>query len=68
MVDVPAKLAAIEAVRRRLHVYYSPAEADRWLTSPHPQLSGMQPFKVIDRGGSSEVHAIIDRLDADAYI
>jgi uncharacterized protein (DUF2384 family) len=53
---------------RRLMEYCDPGEADTWLNSAHPELSGETPISVIasERGG--EVCAIIDDLGGDGYI
>ena len=56
------------ALQERLSVYYTPEEADLWLCSPHPQLEGQRPVDVIARGDAALVFAILDRLDADAYL
>ena len=36
--------------------------------APHPQLDGKRAVELINAGRSEEVIAILDRLDADAYL
>jgi uncharacterized protein (DUF2384 family) len=55
-------------IRARLAEYYDDAEIERWLASLHPQLEGRSALDVMKAEGSAAVHAILDRLDADAYI
>ena len=52
----------------RLRQYYSAEKAMEWLNTPHPQLSGQTALWVWSDGRAGEVHAILDRLDADAFI
>lgn len=52
----------------RLLDHYSPPAAVEWMTVPHPQLNGSTPIAVWAHGRGDEVHAILDRLDGDAYI
>ncbi len=52
----------------RLSEYYSSEEVRAWLCAPHPQLDGKRAVELINAGRSEEVIAILDRLDADAYL
>ena len=55
-------------VHERLLDYYTPSEADEWMSSPHPQLEGITPNSAIEGGNVASVLQILDRLDADAYL
>ena len=52
----------------RLGKFYSESEVFEWLTSPHLQLSGETAKHAIECGRKKEVIAIVERLEADAYI
>ena len=52
----------------RLGGYYSDEEVRAWLYTRHPQLNGERAIDLIHDGRSEEVVAILDRLDADAYL
>ncbi len=52
----------------RLGNYYTKEEADRWLNSPHPQLGGQTAAHLIAIGQDNDVHAVLDRLEADGYL
>ncbi|MEL6239438.1 MAG: hypothetical protein AAFQ90_12720 [Pseudomonadota bacterium] len=52
----------------RLLKYYTLDQVDEWLDAPHPQLGGESATALIMKGQKDQVHAVIDRLDADAYI
>ena len=55
-------------IAARLMDYYNADEINEWLSSPHPQLEGQVPANLIQNGQFEPVEAILDRLDADAYI
>ena len=55
-------------VAMRLNAYYTDEEVRAWLYARHPQLDGQRAIDLIHDGRSEEVIAIIDRLDADAYL
>lgn len=57
-------------ISNRLAEYYDYDQAARWWTSPHPQLNGATPADHIlgNPDGRADIHAILNRLDADAYI
>ena len=52
----------------RLGEYYGHEEVRAWLYSRHPQLEGGRAIDVIHDQRTEEVIAILDRLDADAYL
>jgi len=52
----------------RLREYYSSREIRMWLYARHPQLDGARAIDLINDGRSEEVLAILDRLDAGAYL
>ena len=52
----------------RLSDYYSREEIRTWLYALHPQLDGARAIDLIHSQRTEEVIAILDRLDADAYL
>lgn len=52
----------------RLGEYYRQEQVRAWLYAPHPQLEGKRAIDLIRNKRTEEVIAILDRLDADAYI
>ena len=56
------------SVVTRLGEYYRSGEIRVWLYAPHPQLDGERAVDPIRAGRTEDVLAIIDRLDADAYL
>ena len=52
----------------RLNEYYEHEEVRAWLYARHPQLDGERAIDVIRDDRTEEVIAILERLDADAYI
>ena len=52
----------------RLSEYYSHEEVRAWLYARHPQLEGQRAIDLIRDERTEEVIAILDRLEADAYI
>jgi uncharacterized protein (DUF2384 family) len=52
----------------RLNEYSSNEGARAWLYACHPQLNGDRAIDLIRYGRSEEVIAILDRLDADAFL
>ena len=55
-------------IRQRLAEFYTETELDLWIYLPHPQLGDVPPRSLVDQGRAEEVHVLIDRLSADAYI
>ncbi len=52
----------------RLGEYYSVEEVRAWLFARHPQLEGQRAIDLIRDERTEDVIAILDRLEADAYI
>src|SRR3546814_16545705 len=52
----------------RLGEYYSTEEVRAWLYARHPQLGGARAIDLIHDARSAAVVAILDRLDAAAYL
>ena len=52
----------------RLGEYYRQEQVRAWLYAPHPQLEGKRAIDLIRSERTEEVIAILDRLDADAYL
>ncbi len=52
----------------RLSEYYSQEEVRAWLYARHPQLEGRRAIDLIHDERTEEVIAILDRLEADAYV
>lgn len=52
----------------RLGDIYTPEETRIWLYSKHALLNGERPIALINEGRTEEVIAVIERLDAGAYI
>ena len=61
-------LSDLSYVVMRLGEYYSHGEVRDWLYSQHPQLEGARAIDLIHDERTVEVIAILDRLDADAYL
>ena len=61
-------LAQLHYIVSRLDDYYTPEEIRLWLYAPHPQLEGQRAIDLIVNNRTAEVIAILDRLDADAYL
>lgn len=66
--DVQLLLARLHYVVSRLDEYYTPDEVRIWLYSEHPQLDGQRAIDLIVSDRTAEVVAILDRLDAEAYL
>ncbi|MGF1611364.1 MAG: hypothetical protein ACFCUQ_18320 [Kiloniellales bacterium] len=61
-------LSDLHYIVGRLEAYYSAEEIRTWLYARHPQLEGRRAIDLIIDGQSEAVLAILDRLDADAYL
>ena len=61
-------MSDLSYVVMRRSEYYSDEEVRAWLYAPHPQLDGERALDLIHGNRSEEVIAILDRLDADAYL
>lgn len=55
-------------VVERLSDFYIPEETRLWLHARHPLLNGERAIDLINGGRTEEVLAVIERLDAGAYI
>ena len=61
-------MSDLSYVVMRLSEYYSHEEVRAWLYARHPQLDGRRAIDLIHDERTEEVIAVLDRLDADAYI
>ncbi|HWK45257.1 MAG TPA: hypothetical protein VNT30_11070 [Stellaceae bacterium] len=61
-------LAGLHYVVSRLDEYYTPEEVRLWLYAPHPQLEGQRAIDLIVNDRTADVIAILDRMDAEAYL
>ena len=55
-------------IEAALKDFYTPEEAQQWLSLPHPQLQGRTPREAIISGRKHEVWAIINRLRDCVYL
>lgn len=55
-------------VATRLGEYYRPGEIRAWLYARHPQLDGERAIDRIRADRAEVVLAVVDRLDADAFL
>ena len=61
-------LSDLSYVVRRLSEYHGQEEVRAWLYAHHPQLDGARAVDLIRDERTEEVVALLDRLDADAYL
>jgi transcriptional regulator with XRE-family HTH domain len=61
-------IAELRYVVDRLSDFYTPDETRLWLHSRHPLLNGERAIDLIYNGRLEEVLAIIERLEAGAYV
>ena len=61
-------MSDLSYVVMRLSEYYSHEEVRAWLYARHPQLDGQRAIDLIHDERTEEVIAVLDRLEADAYI
>ncbi|MCY4486436.1 MAG: DUF2384 domain-containing protein [Deltaproteobacteria bacterium] len=61
-------MSDLSYVVMRLSEYYSQEEVRAWLYARHPQLDGERAIDLIHGERTEEVIAVLDRLDADAYL
>ena len=61
-------MSDLSYVVMRLGEYYSQEEVRAWLYARHPQLDGERAINLIHDERTEEVLAILDRLDAEAYL
>lgn len=61
-------IADLRYVVERLHDFYTPEETRLWLHTAHPLLDQSRAVDLIHEGRTEEVLAVIDRLEAGAFI
>ena len=61
-------MSDLSYVVMRLSEYYSHEEVRAWLYARHPQLEDRRAIDFIHDERTEDVVAILDRLDADAYL
>jgi transcriptional regulator with XRE-family HTH domain len=61
-------IAELRYVVDRLSDFYTPEETRLWLHARHPMLNGERAIDLITSGRTEAVLAIIDALDAGAYV
>ena len=66
--DTQLILSDLSYVVTRVAEYYGHEEVRAWLYAWHPQLDGARAIDLIHDERPEEVIAMLDRLDADAYL
>ena len=66
--DTQLKISDLSYVVMRLSEFYPREEVRAWLYARHPQLEGERAMDLIFGDRTEEIIAILDRLDADAYL
>ncbi len=61
-------MSDLSYVVMRLGEYYDREEVRAWLYARHPQLAGERAIDLIHDQRTEEVIAVLDRLDAGAYL
>ena len=61
-------IADLRYVVDRLVDFYTPDETRLWLHARHPLLNGERAIDLINQNRTEEVLAVIERLDAGAYL
>ena len=61
-------IADLRYVVDRLSDFYTPDEARLWLHARHPLLDNERAIDLIFQGRTEQVLAVIERLDAGAYL
>lgn len=61
-------LSDLSYVVMRVAEYYGQEEVPAWLYARHPQLDGARAIDLIHDERTEEVIAMLDRLDAEAYL
>lgn len=61
-------MADLRYVVDRLSDFYTPEETRLWLHAKHPLLDNERAIDLIHEGRTEEVLAVIERLDAGAYL
>lgn len=62
------EIADLRYVVERLSDFYTPEETRIWLHTPHPLLDRERAVDLIHASRTEEVLAVIDRLEAGAYL
>lgn len=66
--DTQTVLAELRYVVDRLSDFYTPDEARLWLHAKHPLLEQRRAIDLIRAGKTEDVLAVIERMDAGAYL
>ena len=66
--ETQLKISDLSYVVMRLSEFYTREEVRAWLYARHPQLEGERAIDLIFGDRTEEIIAILDRLDADAYL
>lgn len=61
-------IAHLRYVVERLSDFYTPDETRLWLHARHPLLNGQRAIDLINQDKTEDVLAVIERLDAGAYV
>ena len=61
-------IADLRYIVDRLADFYTPDETRLWLHARHPLLNGERAIDLINQDRTEEVLAVIERLDAGAYL
>jgi len=61
-------IAHLRYVVERLSDFYRPDETRLWLHARHPLLNGQRAIDLINQDKTEDVLAVIERLDAGAYV
>lgn len=61
-------IADLRYVVDRLSDFYTPEETRLWLHARHPLLNNERAIDLINAGRTEEILAVIERLDAGAYL
>ena len=61
-------IADLRYVVDRLSDFYTPEETRLWLHAKHPLLENERAIDIIHEGRTEEVLAVIERLEAGAYL
>lgn len=65
---IQTTIAELRYVVDRLSDLYTPDETRLWLHTPHPLLGQEKAIDLIRAGKTEDVLAVIDRLEAGAYL
>jgi transcriptional regulator with XRE-family HTH domain len=66
--DTQTMLAELRYVVDRLSDFYTPDETRLWLHAKHPLLDQRRAIELIREGRTEAVLAVIERMDAGAYL